>query len=249
MARKSGKSGKPGGRNVTDGRQARVRVKTAKGRKLSSKLWLERQLNDPYVAEAKRLGLRGRAAFKLAEIDDKHRLLKPGARIVDLGCAPGGWTQIALQRCGAGASVVGIDLLECDPVPGATLLVGDFMDDDAPDRLKAEMGGPADVVLSDMAANTTGHAKTDHIRIVALVELAYDFAVAVLKPGGAFVAKVFAGGTEGDLLALMKRDFEKVLHIKPPSSRKGSPEMYVVALGFRRIAAPEGPNFEQNDDC
>lgn len=240
MARKPGKPGKTGSRNVTDGRQATVRVKTARGRKLSSKLWLERQLNDPYVAEAKRLGLRGRAAFKLAEIDDKHQILKPGARIVDLGCAPGGWTQIALERCGKSATVVGIDLLECDPIAGATLLVGDFMEDDAPDLLKAELGGPADVVLSDMAANTTGHSNTDHIRIVALVELAYHFAMEVLKPGGAFVAKVFAGGTEGSLLKDMKRDFQKVAHVKPPSSRKGSPEMYVVALGYKGRAAEDG---------
>ncbi|WP_421878517.1 RlmE family RNA methyltransferase [Pacificispira sp.] len=233
MAKKSGKKG-GGSRNVTDARGARVRVKTARGRKLSSTLWLERQLNDPYVAEARRLGYRGRAAFKLAEIDDKHNLLKPGSRIVDLGCAPGGWTQVALQRCGAGARVVGIDLLECDPIPGAILMTGDFMDDDAPDRLKSALGGQADIVLSDMAANTTGHPKTDHLRIVALVETAYAFAQEVLAPGGAFVAKVFSGGTEGSLLNVLKLDFERVFHMKPPSSRKESPEMYVVALGFRR---------------
>ncbi|MDW3207722.1 MAG: RlmE family RNA methyltransferase [Alphaproteobacteria bacterium] len=233
MARKTGKKG-GGSRNVTDSRGARVRVKTARGRKLSSTLWLERQLNDPYVAEARRLGYRGRAAFKLAEIDDKHNLLKPGNRIVDLGCAPGGWTQVALQRCGSNARVVGIDLLECDPIPGAVLLVGDFMDDDAPDRLKAELGGQADIVLSDMAANTTGHPQTDHLRIVALVETAYAFAQEVLAPGGAFVAKVFSGGTEGSLLNVLKKDFERVFHMKPPASRKESPEMYVVALGFRR---------------
>ncbi len=233
--RKSGKGGASKHRNVSDGRGVYTKVKTARGRKLSSKLWLERQLNDPYVAEARRLGYRGRAAFKLADIDDKHHLLKPGARIVDLGCAPGGWTQIAMARCGQNARVVGIDLLECDPIAGATLLVGDFMEDDAPDRLKAALDGQADVVLSDMAANTTGHSKTDHLRIVALVETAYAFAKEVLAPEGAFVAKVFAGGTEGALLNELKRDFRKVFHMKPPSSRKESPEMYVVATGFRAV--------------
>ena len=234
------KPGKPGARrNVTDSRDARVRVKTAKGRKLSSKLWLERQLNDPYVAEARRLGYRGRAAFKLLELDEKHHFLKPGAKVVDLGCAPGGWTQVALNRCGAGSSVVGIDLLRCEPVPGAILLEGDFMEDDAPDRLKAEMQGQADIVLTDMAANTTGHSGTDHLRIVALVETAYHFAQEVLAPGGAFVAKVFAGGTEASLLQQLKKDFTKVAHMKPPASRKESPEMYVVALGYRAAPKPE----------
>lgn len=242
MAKSPGSKG-PGGkkptkgrgqhRNVTDARGATVRVKTARGRKLSSKLWLERQLNDPYVQEAQRLGYRGRAAFKLAEIDDKHHILKPDARIVDLGCAPGGWTQIAMLRCGDKARVVGIDLLPCEPIAGATLLVGDFMDNDAPDRLKAELRGEADVVLSDMAGNTTGHAATDHIRIIALVEVAYAFAQEVLVPGGAFVAKVFAGGTESSLLNVLKKDFTKVLHMKPAASRKESPEMYVVAIGYR----------------
>lgn len=233
MARKTGRGNKKGGGNVTDARDARVRVKTARGRKLSSTLWLDRQLNDPYVAEAKRRGYRGRAAFKLAEIDDKHRILPKNARIVDLGCAPGGWTQVALERCGKDAVVVGIDLLECDPIPGATLLVGDFMEDDAPARLQAALQGKADAVLSDMAANTTGHARTDHLRIVALAETAYDFARQVLNPGGSFVAKVFAGGTEADLLNQLKRDFRKVFHMKPPASRKESAEMYVVATGFR----------------
>lgn len=233
MARKSGGGKKKGGGKVTDARDARVRVKTARGRKLSSTRWLDRQLNDPYVAEARRRGYRGRAAFKLVEIDDKHGILTKGARIVDLGCAPGGWTQVALERCGKSATVVGIDLLECDPVPGATLLVGDFMEDEAPGRLRAALDGPADIVLSDMAANTTGHARTDHLRIVALVETAYDFARQVLAPGGSFVAKVFAGGTEADLLAQLKRDFKKVFHMKPPASRKESAEMYVVAIGFR----------------
>lgn len=238
MPKKPGKGG-AARRNVTDSRDARVRVKTAKGRKLSSKLWLERQLNDPYVAEAKRLGYRGRAAFKLLELDEKHHFLKPGAKVVDLGCAPGGWTQVALNRCGAGCSVVGIDLLKCESVPGATLLVGDFMDDDAPDRLKAEMQGKADIVLTDMAANTTGHSSTDHLRIVALVETAYHFAQEVLAPDGSFVAKVFAGGTEASLLTQLKKDFKKVAHMKPPASRKESPEMYVVALGYRAGGTPE----------
>ncbi len=249
MAKKPGKGGgkKPGGskpgsaksggphRNVADARGVQVRVKTARGRKLSSTLWLQRQLNDPYVLEAQRLGYRGRAAFKLADIDDKYQILKPGARIVDLGCAPGGWTQIAMNRCGDEARVVGIDLLPCDPIAGAVLLIGDFMDDDAPDRLKAELQGQADVVLSDMASNTTGHPATDHLRVVALVETAYAFAREVLAPGGAFVAKVFSGGTENDLLKILKQDFERVYHMKPPSSRKESPEMYVVALGFQHL--------------
>lgn len=238
MAKKPSKGGAYR-RNVTDSRDARVRVKTAKGRKLSSKLWLERQLNDPYVAEAKRLGYRGRAAFKLLELDEKHHFLKHGAKVVDLGCAPGGWTQVALNRCGPGSSVVGIDLLRCEPVPGAVLLEGDFMDDDAPDRLKAEMKGKADIVLTDMAANTTGHSGTDHLRIVALVETAYHFAKEVLAPEGAFVAKVFAGGTEASLLQQLKKDFVKVAHMKPPASRKESPEMYVVALGFRAAEEEE----------
>jgi 23S rRNA (uridine2552-2'-O)-methyltransferase len=242
MARQTGRGKKGGGKKggggtVTDARDPRVRVKTARGRKLSSTRWLDRQLNDPYVAEAKRRGYRGRAAFKLAEIDDKHGILKPGARIVDLGCAPGGWTQVALERCGKQASVVWIDLLECDPIAGATLLVGDFMEDEAPARLHAALDGKADAVLSDMAANTTGHARTDHLRIVALAETAYDFARQVLAPGGSFVAKVFAGGTEAELLGQLKRDFRKVFHMKPPASRKESAEMYVVAIGFRAAEA------------
>ncbi|MAO91588.1 MULTISPECIES: RlmE family RNA methyltransferase [unclassified Hwanghaeella] len=237
MAKKStgpGGGGKRTNHNVNDARGLQVRVKTARGRKLSSTLWLQRQLNDPYVLEAQRLGYRGRAAFKLAEIDDKHQFLKPNARIVDLGCAPGGWTQVALERCGETARIVGIDLLECDPIPGATLLVGDFMDDDAPDRLKAVLRGQADIVMSDMASNTTGHPPTDHLRVVALVETAYHFAAEVLAPNGTFIAKVFSGGTENDLLQILKKDFTKVFHMKPKSSRKESPEMYVVAVGFRR---------------
>ncbi|MGE5504888.1 MAG: RlmE family RNA methyltransferase [Actinomycetota bacterium] len=214
-----------------------TRVKTAKGRKLSSTLWLQRQLNDPYVAEAKRQGYRSRAAFKLEQLDDKFHFLKPGQKVVDLGAAPGGWTQVAAERVRAlqkgGGAVVGIDILEWDPVPGATCLVGDFLADDAPDRLKQALGGPADVVLSDMAAPTTGHPATDHLRIIAMVEVALDFALEVLAPGGVFVAKVFQGGTEKGLLDMLKRNFTVVKHAKPPASRQQSAETYVVAMGFR----------------
>ncbi len=236
----SGKSsgGNPGGmRNVSDGRAPKVRVKTAKGRKLSSTLWLQRQLNDPYVAEARRLGYRGRAAFKLADIDDKYQLLGKGARVVDLGCAPGGWLQIARQRCGAKAHLVGMDILPMEALPDVAFLEGDFMAEDAPDRLRQALDGRADLVLSDMAAPTTGHPQTDHLRIMALAETAYAFAAEVLSKDGAFVAKVFSGGAEKSLLDLLKRDFARVHHFKPPSSRKGSPEMYVIALGFRGSGA------------
>jgi len=207
------------------------RVKTARGRKLSSTLWLQRQLNDPYVQRAKAEGWRSRAAFKLIEIDERFSVLKTGAAVVDLGAAPGGWAQVALQK-GAG-HVAGIDLLPIEPLPGAHFLQQDFMDETAPAAVRAALGGAADVVLSDMAANTTGHRSTDHLRIVALDEAAADFAIAVLKPGGAFIAKVFQGGAEGDLLALLKRHFDQVRHFKPKASRSGSPETYVVALGFR----------------
>lgn len=216
-------------------RQATVRVKTAKRRSSSSTRWLQRQLNDPYVAEAQRRGYRSRAAFKLIGIDDKFRILRPGGVVVDLGCAPGGWTQVAVERAGAGGGlVVGIDLQEVAPVPGAVLLAGDFMAEDAPARLREALGGRAvDVVLSDMAASATGHARTDHLRIVALAEAAYAFAREELAPGGVFVAKVFAGGTEAELLAALKRDFARVAHFKPPASRKESAETYVIAAGFR----------------
>ena len=226
----AGKKG-PSGRGAP--RQSHVRVKTAKGRKLSSKLWLERQLNDPYVAEAKRLGYRSRAAFKLAGIDDKYRFLKPGGRVVDLGAAPGGWVQVALERVGRKGRVVGMDLQEIEPIAGAELLQGDFLDEDAPDRLRALLDGPADVVLSDMAAPSTGHAATDHLRIMALAEAALDFALEVLAPGGAFVAKVLQGGSERSLLETMRRNFTRVAHVKPPASRKDSAELYVVATGFK----------------
>lgn len=212
------------------------RVKTGKGRTVSSKLWLERQLNDPYVARAKREGYRSRAAYKLMEIDDKHRFLKPGLRVVDLGAAPGGWSQIAAKRVGAAegkGKVIGIDLLEMDAVPGVDFMQLDFLDPQAPDILKEKLGGPADIVLSDMAANTTGHRKTDHLRIVALVEAAAEFASEVLAEGGVFLAKVIQGGTENELLAMLKRNFASVKHVKPAASRADSAELYVLATGFR----------------
>ena len=217
-------------------RELTVKVKTAKRRKLSSTLWLQRQLNDPYVHEAKRQGYRSRAAFKLIQLDERFHILKPGLRVVDLGAAPGGWTQVAVQKVGGGkrgSAVVGMDILEWDPIPGAVTLQGDFLADDAPDRLKAALGGPADVVLSDMAAPTTGHPSTDHLRIIGLVEVALHFALEVLTPGGTFVAKVFQGGTEKTLLDLLKTNFTSVRHAKPPASRQGSAETYVVAMGFR----------------
>ena len=216
-------------------RDLAVRVKTGKGRKLSSKLWLDRQLNDPYVARAKREGMRSRAAYKLSEIDDKARFLKKGARVIDLGAAPGGWSQIAAKRVGAPQQgrVVAIDLLAMDPVPGVEFMRLDFLDPSAPDQLKTLLGGRADVVLSDMAANATGHRKTDHIKIVALVEAAVEFAREVLAPGGTFLAKVLQGGTEASLLGPLKRDFTTVKHIKPAASRADSAELYLLATGFR----------------
>jgi 23S rRNA (uridine2552-2'-O)-methyltransferase len=213
----------------------RVRLKT-KGRSVSSKRWLERQLNDPYVARAKAQGLRSRAAFKLAEIDDRHHLFKPGRSVVDLGAAPGGWSQVAAQRVGAAEGrgrVVAIDLLPMDPIAGVAVAQGDFLDPAAPERIRDLLGGPADVVLSDMAANATGHRRTDHLKIMALAEAAADFARDVLKPGGAFLAKVLQGGTEATLLADLKRDFATVRHLKPAASRTDSAELYVLATGFR----------------
>ena len=217
------------------GRDLKVRVKTGKGRKLSSKLWLERQLNDPYVARAKREGYRSRAAFKLTEIDDKARFLKKGARVVDLGAAPGGWSQVAAKRVGAPKQgrVVAIDILEMEPVPGVEFMKLDFLDPGAPAKLKAMLGGPADVVLSDMAANAVGHARTDHLKIMALVEVAVEFAREVTAPGGSFLAKVLQGGTEAALLAALKRDYRTIKHIKPPASRADSAELYLLATGFR----------------
>ena len=218
-------------------RPLKVRVKTAKGRTPSQKHWLERQLNDPFVHDAKRLGYRARSAFKLAEIDDKHHLLRPGMRIVDLGSAPGSWSQLAARRTRAEQGeghVVAIDLHGMDPIPGVTVLKKDFLAPDAPDTLKQSLGGKeADVVLSDMAAHATGHRQTDHLRIMALCEAALDFARSVLKPGGAFLCKVLRGGTEHELLAEMKRDFALVRHVKPKASRTDSAELFVLATGFR----------------
>jgi 23S rRNA (uridine2552-2'-O)-methyltransferase len=210
-----------------------ARLKDEKRRTLSSRTWLERQLSDPYVARAKREGLRSRAAYKLAEIDDKYRVLKPGARVVDLGAAPGGWSEIAAKRAGANGRVIALDILDMKPIPGMEFLQLDFLDDAAPGRLKALLGGKADVVLSDMAANATGHRKTDHLRIMALAEAAAAFAREVLAEGGAFVCKVLQGGTEAVLLAELKRDFESVKHVKPPASRSDSAELYLLACGFR----------------
>jgi 23S rRNA (uridine2552-2'-O)-methyltransferase len=216
------------------GRDLKVRVRSG-GRTQASRRWLERQLNDPYVARARREGLRSRAAFKLMEIDDKAKLLKPGAKVVDLGAAPGGWSQVAAKRvrAGSGGRVVAIDLLAMDPLPGVDFLQLDFLDPDAPERLKALLGGPADVVLTDMAANATGHRATDHLKIMGLAEAAAEFAREVLKPGGAFLAKVLQGGTEVELLASLKRDFAGVKHVKPAASRSDSAELYVLATGFR----------------
>jgi 23S rRNA (uridine2552-2'-O)-methyltransferase len=216
------------------GRNLKVRVKSGKGRSLSSKRWLQRQLNDPYVARAQREGFRARAAYKLIEIDDKYRLLRPGARVVDLGAAPGGWSQVAARRvCAGQGRVVAIDILEMAPVAGVDFIRRDFLDPGAADDIKARLGGPADVVLSDMAANATGHRKTDHLKIMALAEAAAEFARAVLAPGGAFVCKVLQGGTEATLLAALKRDFAVVRHVKPAASRTDSAELYLLATGFR----------------
>jgi len=223
-------SGREGGRSL------KTRVKTARKRSLSSTLWLERQLNDPYVARAKREGMRSRAAYKLLEIDERHPFLKPGQKIIDLGAAPGGWSQIAVRKSqseqGRGR-VIGIDLLEIAPLPGAEFKVMDFLDPAAPHLLEEWLGAKADVVLSDMAANATGHKKTDHLRIVGLVELAADFAAGVLAPGGSFLAKVLQGGTENALLARLKQDFATVRHVKPQASRADSSELYMLATGFR----------------
>jgi len=226
------KSARSGGR-----RNKSVRVKTARGRRPSSTRWLDRQLNDPYVAEAQRLGFRSRAAFKLMEIDDRAGFLKPGQIVVDLGAAPGGWTQVALERIKAdqsGGRVVALDRLEIDPIAGAELLVADFQEPEAVDALMAAVGGaPVDVVLSDLSPSTTGHKSTDHLRIVALVEDALHFAEAVLAKGGTFVAKVFQGGADADLLKRVRARFEKVRHIKPPASRSDSAETYLVAQGYK----------------
>ena len=221
-----------GGRGAAPpSRAAAVTVKTARGRSTASQAWLSRQLNDPYVRAAKQAGWRSRAAFKLIELDDRFGLIRPGMRVADLGAAPGGWTQVAVRR--GAARVVGVDLLPVDPVPGATMLQADFTSGDVPDQLASLLGGAADIVLSDMAPNTTGHPGTDHLRIMALAEAAFHFAQATLAPGGGFVTKVFQGGSERDLLLAMKRDFATVRHAKPPASRKESSELYVVAQGYR----------------
>lgn len=222
-------------------RDLKVKVKTARGRKLSSTLWLQRQLNDPYVRRAKAEGYRGRAAYKILELDDRFRFLVPGARVVDLGCAPGGWCQVAVKRVNALGEkkgkaigrVIGIDLQEMEPIAGAELYQLDFMEDDADDKVKGWLGGGADVVMSDMAAASSGHKQTDHLRIIALCEAAAQLAFDVLEPGGTFVAKVLAGGAEGELQKLLKQRFEKVANVKPPASRADSSEKFVVATGFR----------------
>jgi 23S rRNA (uridine2552-2'-O)-methyltransferase len=220
--------------NPKSGRDLKVRAKS--GKSPSSKRWLERQLNDPYVARARRAGYRARAAYKLIEIDDRHRLLRHGARVVDLGAAPGGWSQVAAQRVGAAQGrgrVVAVDVLDMAPVAGVDFIRRDFLDPGAGDEIKALLGGPADVVLSDMAANATGHRKTDHLRIMALAEAAAEFAREVLAPGGAFLCKMLQGGTEATLLAALKRDFAAVKHVKPAASRTDSAELYLLATGFR----------------
>lgn len=226
--------------NNSDGgsRYKTVRLKTARKRSVSSARWLERQLNDPYVQRAKRDGYRSRAAYKLIELDEKFHLLKPGMRVLDLGAAPGGWTQVAGKKIGTGGQgsggrILGIDLLPIPPIPGATLVEMDFMADDAPERIKEMLGGAVHLVMSDMAPNSTGHAVTDHLRIMGLCEAAYYFACEVLAPGGAFVAKVWQGGTENALLAEIKKRFTTVKHAKPKASRTDSAESYLVAMGFK----------------
>ena len=224
------------GKGPSSSRGLTVHVRKANKRSVQSRAWLERQLNDPYVAAAQAQGYRSRAAFKLIEMDDRYSLIKPGSLVVDLGAAPGGWAQVAVKR--GAAKVLGLDLLPINPVQGATFLEGDFNDEDMPARLTALMGAKVDVVLSDMAPNTTGHAATDHLRIIALAEMALDFASHILAPGGAFVAKVFQGGTESLMLTPMKRMFTQVKHVKPPASRKDSSELYVLGMGFRGENTP-----------
>jgi len=236
-----GKGG--GGKSTAGARDMRVKVKKAGKLKHSSQLWLERQLNDPYVKRAKEQGYRSRAAFKLEEMDDRYKFLKPGQRLVDLGCAPGGWCQVAAKRIGlerGKGRIVGIDLLAVDPIPGVDLIQLDFMAEEAPDLLTERLGGQADGVMSDMAANTTGHKKTDHLKIIALAEAAVEFAHSVLAPGGFFLAKLFQGGDSADLLNGLKRDFTTVRNVKPAASRADSSELYVLATGYRRKAAESG---------
>ena len=243
-------AGKGGGKGGGAPRSLHVKVKTAKRRTASSNRWLERQLNDPYVVRSKKEGWRSRAAYKLLEIDEKFPLLAPGMRVVDLGCAPGGWCQVAAQRVrstDAAPRVVGIDYLEMATLAGVVFLQKDFLDDDAPAALIGALGGEkADLVLSDMAAPATGHKKTDHLKIMHLCEVAIDFARTVLKPGGHFLAKVLRGGTENELLANLKRDFAMVAHIKPPASRADSAELYVIAKGYRGMT--EAPPIADDGD-
>ena len=228
---------RPGSKTGVGGRRLKERVKTGKGRTVSQKIWLERQLNDPYVHEARKLGYRSRAAFKLIEIDDKYKFLKPGGRVVALGAAPGGWSQVAAKRVKAEegrGKVVAIDLHGMDPITAVTIFKKDFYDEDAPQVLIDALGGEkADCVLSDMATHATGHRQTDHINIIALAEAGYDFAKTILKPGGTYLAKVLRGGTEGELLKMMKKDFASVRHVKPMASRDDSAELFVLATGFR----------------
>jgi 23S rRNA (uridine2552-2'-O)-methyltransferase len=219
-------------RGAKSSRALKERLRTARGRSKSSQLWLERQINDPYVRAAKTEGYRSRAAFKLKEMDDKYRFLKRGQSAVDLGAAPGGWTQVLVERLGEGR-VVGVDIQEMEPIGGAVLLKLDFMDETAPGIIKDALSGPVDAVLSDMASPATGHRDTDHMRVMALCEMALEFATEVLKPGGTFLCKVLRGGTERALLETLKRRFTKVVHVKPPASRADSAEMYVLAMGFR----------------
>nr|WP_282103644.1 RlmE family RNA methyltransferase [Methylobacterium sp. 37f] len=224
--------------------ELKQRVKTGRGRTASQKRWLERQLNDPYVARARREGYRSRAAFKLIEIDERFKLLKPGQRIVDLGAAPGGWSQVAAKIVGDTGRIVGIDLLEIEPMVGVEFITLDFLAPEAPALLTDLLGGRADLVLSDMAANTTGHKQTDHLRIIGLAETAAEFAREILAPGGSYLAKVFQGGTEGTLLADLKRDFATVRHVKPNASRADSSELYVLASGYR---GPTGETADRDD--
>lgn len=250
---------KPGTPKNTSGRgqrELRVRVKTAKGRKLSSTLWLERQLNDPYVIRARKEGYRGRAAFKILELDDKYQFLKPGARVVDLGCAPGGWCQVAVARVNAlgdrsakpVGTVLGVDLQAVEPIAGTQIHQLDFLDDAADGLVKGWLGGPADVVMSDMAAASSGHKGTDHLRIIALCEAAAYFAMDVLEEGGTFVAKVLAGGAENSLQTILKQNFRKVANVKPPASRADSSEKFVVAQGFRGRDLPSADDDESETD-
>lgn len=227
----TGKSGGGGGRKNP---RLHQKVKTARGRKTSSTKWLQRQLNDPYVQKARAKGYRSRAAFKIAELDDKFKFFRPNQTIVDLGAAPGGWSQIAVERCKGKATIIGIDLLQIDAIAGATFLEMDFMDEDAPEKLCAELpDGKADLVLSDMAPNTSGQPSLDHLRIMGLVEVAADFACEILKPGGSFICKVWQGGAERDTLQALQKRFTKVRHAKPPSSRKDSAETFLIATGFK----------------